>query len=240
MRGAIREWEEDRVTKIIKLEEYRGGIKHSGIRFPHLYRVTGFSWAADETGRLIPDTKYPCGPFYTLDDADRGSLCNTKYEPISCPDSSIDRGWIVVRHHRSTEALDGYMNGYSDMEFAGFDENPGAVVYQTKTGLFTCVHRPATPGRPEPLLIYVVRGTIPDGPGAGMSADDNKIIDCHGKELDDSVLCGPEEEDVCNPCADQVVRLPRWAAGNRVENVLPMTAGCLGTAVTRMQDGRKD
>ena len=74
MRGAIREWDEDRVTKIIKLEEYRGGIKHSGIRFPHLYRVTGFSWAADETGRLIPDTKYPCGPFYTLDDADRGSL----------------------------------------------------------------------------------------------------------------------------------------------------------------------
>ena len=183
------------MIKIIKLDEYRGGIKHSGIRFPHLYRVTGFSWAADETGRLIPDTKYPCGPFYVLDDADLGSLCNTKCGPICCPDSSIDRGWIVVRHHRSAEALDGYMNGYSDMEFAGFDENPGAVVYQTKTGIFTCVHRPATPGRPEPLLIYVAMRTIPDGPGAGMSVDDTKIIDCHGQEVDDSVLCHPEEEN---------------------------------------------
>jgi hypothetical protein len=187
-------------AKIIQLKKYRGGIKHAGAVFPQVYRVSGFGWDFDDpvaqTG-IVASTKWPVGPFYTLDDTDHGSLCNTKFEPIDRLDGEDDRGWVIVRHHASETLLDGYMRAFHDMETPGFDLNIGAIVYHTEQGLFTCINRPANPGRPNRLLIFIGRTTVQLGPLAGMNIDDHKIIDPSGRELDDAIFCGrPKSEEV--------------------------------------------
>lgn len=182
---------------IIQLDSYRRGHKHAGVVFPQLYRVSGFSWEFEDpvaqTGK-VAGTKWPYGPFYTLEDVDRGILCSTKFEPITRLDRDDDRGWVIVRHHANEVLLDGYMDGFSDLKTAGYDENPGAVVYRTAQGLFTCVNRPANPRGPDRLLIFVCKAPLPAGPLAGVLVDEWKIIDPSGNELNDSIFGDDEDE----------------------------------------------
>jgi hypothetical protein len=185
-------------TKIIRLDQYRGGIKHAGIVFPQVYRATGYSWTfADPITQtdLIPDTRYFHGPFYVLDDTDRGTLSNAKFEPIDRLDPSVDRGWVIVRHHPGEVLMDGYLRGYWDMRVIGFDQNLGAIVYRTKNGIFTCVHREAMPNKPDHLLIFIGRGVVQRGRFSGLEVDNVEVIDPLGKDLDDSIFAEYDEEE---------------------------------------------
>jgi hypothetical protein len=185
------------MAKIIHLEHFRHGLRHAGIVFPQIYRVSGFCWEFEDpvaqTG-MVADMKNPVGPFYMLDDTDHGSLCHTKFEQINRLDPMIDHGWVIVRHHRNSDFLDGYLSGYFDVMNPDFDQNPGAVVYHTRQGIFSCVHRPAIENRPNAFLIFVAKGLVPAGPATGMEVDQHKIIGPDGNELADDVLCGERHD----------------------------------------------
>jgi hypothetical protein len=158
--------------------------------FPQVYRVTGFAWAFEdpvaETG-LVPDTNFPV-VYYTLADTEGGSLSTPRFEPIEHLDSSVDRGWVIVRHHPSEARMQGFLDGYSDTRDPGFDQNPGAIVYWTNTGIFTCVHRPAAPKQPDRLMIFIALTVVSSGPAAGLQTETLKIVDCQGNILDADVF----------------------------------------------------
>ena len=76
--------------------------------------------------------------------------------PIDAPDPECDKGWIIIRHHESLSNAEAYCDAVDDYEFAfpsDFDRAKSPI-YHCRGEYFTLVHRPAIPGRREPVIIY--------------------------------------------------------------------------------------
>jgi hypothetical protein len=112
--------------------------------------LTGVSWSESDNGDLVPgDIPYT---EYTLSDEPTSHLANIKFEAITKLDPSIDKGWVIVRHHRTREHVDGYLNGQYDSE--PDRERFGRMVWQTKAGIFSITNRPAIHSCRDHLLVY--------------------------------------------------------------------------------------
>jgi len=67
---------------IIRLDQFNVGCRHhaNGIRFPHVYRVTGFEYDLVDEGtnnaRLVPGSTVPVEPFYTLSEIGDHGIAN--------------------------------------------------------------------------------------------------------------------------------------------------------------------
>ena len=97
-------------AKIIRLEQFNVGCRHhaNGIRFPHIYRVTGFEFDLVDD-QFVPGTITPVEPFYTLSDQGNFGVANPTFIPIKALTPHSDKGWIIVRHHASEAAAHAYI-----------------------------------------------------------------------------------------------------------------------------------
>ena len=124
------------MATIIRLEQFNVRCRHhaNGIRFPHVYRVTGF--AADEgrsRERLVPGNTVPVDPFYTLSKIGDHGIANAKYEPIKALDPELDKGSVIVRHHSNEQRAHGYLDCIGDYHPLPYHHS-GQMVWQTKRG----------------------------------------------------------------------------------------------------------
>jgi hypothetical protein len=144
-------------AKIIRLERFNVGCRHhaNGVRFPHLYRVKGFEYDLVD-GDLVPGTTVPVETFYTLGDEGDFGVANASFTAIKTLIPPVDKGWIIVRHHGSEARADAYIDCVSDSRPTPYDYS-GPMLWQTEDGIFTLMHRPAIPGRPEHLIAYVTK-----------------------------------------------------------------------------------
>jgi hypothetical protein len=91
-------------AKIIRLEQFNVGCRHpaNGVRFPLVYRVTGFEFDLGEGSgprpQFLPGTT-PVAPFYTLSDDSDFGIANPSFHPLKVLDAGKDKGRVVVRHH---------------------------------------------------------------------------------------------------------------------------------------------
>ncbi len=127
-----------------------------GLTFPQLFRVTSYEcdFSADRSKPVATDRPAPV--CYTLGHPTIWKRhANSSFTPIDAPDPSIDQGWLVIRHHRSGEEEEGYTSAIIDLEGVS-DERDCSVSPEYRKGkqIFTLIHRPATPGKPSPAIIY--------------------------------------------------------------------------------------
>jgi hypothetical protein len=135
----------------IKLAEFNVGFRHplNGVCFPHVFRVTRYQ--SDGS---------PAAPYYTL--CNRGAYSGEMACYVRCPqftviqalDPQIDTGWVIVRHHSCEKLAAAYLDGCYDNPTPYKD---WAMFFKTPNGIFTVVHRPATPRTPDHLLFYVTK-----------------------------------------------------------------------------------
>lgn len=158
------------------------GLRHpaNGIVFPSLFRVTGNFYNFDTTpGELAP----PC---YILSDTDNPSgdeagIIVSNVEKIDVLNANVDKGWLVVRHHRSREVADGYIDAVLD---TGCNDPGTCMLWQTDQGHFTILQRRTAEGRPDNLLIYITEVFTPTGIDVvshivfpdGSSTNDDEIL----------------------------------------------------------------
>src|SRR5262245_31741543 len=77
-----------RMATIIRLYQFNVGCRHhaNGIRFPHVYRVTGFEHELVDEGtdnaRLVPGNTVTVEPFYTLSEIGDHGIANARIQPI--------------------------------------------------------------------------------------------------------------------------------------------------------------
>ncbi len=183
---------------VIYLNKFHVGLRHwaNGVLFPQLYRLTGYYYNAemetDEQFRLLEGRGEPAEPQYLLSNTGNyAELVDPEVEPINVMTPGIDRGWLVIRHHRSHERAKGYIDAIGDFDAAHCER----VLWQTDDGVFTLLHRPAVEGRPDNLIIYVteqVRTSAFDLPPWEMAFH---IVYPDGTtSQDDAVLFPPECE----------------------------------------------
>lgn len=182
-------------AKILKLKSVRRSevVTPAGIVFPQIYRVTGFSFklreGAEVQGGLIKsrddleESTDPVAPSYTLD-TDRTAIRIAKetLTPINHLDSSIDKGWLVIRHHKSREELHGYVGATIDTDNRKWD-GERFMSFETDLGLFSILHRSPNEGTPDCLIIYISEAETAYGPG-----DHVQILDSHGNWQDEDVM----------------------------------------------------
>jgi hypothetical protein len=158
-------------AKIIQLDSFRVGYRHwaNGIKFPQLYRVTGYGYTLQNEGQsdeaLVQSTE-PEPPSYSLSPDGEFGLALATAEPIRVLDPTIDRGCIIVRHHRSEAAAAGYIDCVMDMPTTDFEET-GQMLWETREGIFTLLRRRCGKGRPDNLVAYITTKPIETGPLAG-------------------------------------------------------------------------
>ena len=142
------------IATIIRLEQFNVGCRHhaNGIRFPHVFRVMGFEFDLMD-GKFVPGTA-PVETFYTLSAEGEFGVANPEIVPIKVLSPQSDKGWIIVRHHATEAAAHAYIDCVGDCRPIPYDYS-GPMVWQTEEGIFTLMHRPALPGRPDHLIAYV-------------------------------------------------------------------------------------
>lgn len=195
--------------KILKLS----GVRRSNIRcpetgvvFPQLYRLSGFKYQLKEGVALIDGminssddiepSNEASAPYYTLDaNMPPRDVAYPKLTVIHHLDSQIDTGWIIVRHHQSWAAMDAYIDAVQDLQR---HDEPGEYwySYDTDLGCFTVVHRPATVGAPDCLLVYQTK--VADN-FAGGTMNWTKVVDSSGEVHDEDYLYPPEVQEEYRP-----------------------------------------
>jgi hypothetical protein len=182
-------------AKIISLNEYKSTVRSSrnGVAFPTIYQAQGYCFnvnpeAVDEKGQI----------FYTLSKDENGGYRDVTYQAIR-GFSEEDTGWLILRHHPNRENVEGYLDALCDLQTK---EVPGRrVIFQTNEGLFSLVHREASPDCPDKLVVYVTRAPDPlvTHPLAGKFSngwlDHHQIIHPDGSLTEDpDILLPPEVE----------------------------------------------
>jgi len=105
---------------IIRLKRFNVGCRHhaNGVRFPHIYRVTGFEYDFLSEGtnntRLVPGKTVPVEPFYTLREIGYHGIANATVQPIKSLNPDLDKGWLIIRHHANEQPAHGYIDCISD------------------------------------------------------------------------------------------------------------------------------
>jgi hypothetical protein len=129
---------------IIRLERFNVGCRHhaNGVRFPHVYRVTGFEYDFVGEGtnntRLVLGKTVPVEPFYTLSEIGDHGIANTTVQPIKSPNPDLDKGWLIIRHHANEQPAHGYIDCISDYYALPYHHS-GQVLWQTSDGIFTLI-----------------------------------------------------------------------------------------------------
>ncbi len=195
-------------AKIVVLKTYRKSgviVSETGLVFPQLYRQHMRPWKwADHVpesrregcllaeGDLVPDLDHTMEPSYTLDQAGQRNYAAPTWEMMSHLDKERDGGyWVIVRHHKSREAVESYLDGYYDMETHEGGEEVNT--YHLDIGHFTVLQRKPKPGTPSHLLIY--QANLPLN-ARGLPEYWTKVFDHTGEEVSPDVMMaeGPEKE----------------------------------------------
>jgi hypothetical protein len=144
------------VADVIKVNSGALGRVHCleiDLRFPQLFRVDGFCW--DLNGEI--PTPEPAPPAYTLhsDPSWRG-YARPRFIPLDHPDSDIERGWFIIRDHRTMDYARGYLSAREDCQFDDDHLRDEFVFRLFVIGdrVFTLVPRPPIAGKPTPAFIY--------------------------------------------------------------------------------------
>ena len=176
--------------KITKLFDDLGLIRCDpiGVVFPIVFRLTGLGWqskAYEDSGAFVPDPKYLVTE-YTLAEEPVKHIAKASYAPITHLDRTKDDTWVIVRCHRTRQAVDGYLDGLVDLEQG--DDRSGRAVYQNGTSFFTIATRKANVGCQNNLLIYTA--TLPDKKwGIRMWT---RVVKSDGTMTDGEILYPPE------------------------------------------------
>ena len=184
-------------AKIIELSEYKSTIrsKRNGVAFPTIYRAQGYFYGEEGLAGARGEEG---AVFYTLSKNDANGYRDVAYEPIR-GFSEEDTGWLILRHHPNRDNVEGYLDAQCDSGI----RNPsgGLSIFQTKEGLFSLLHRPAVPGCPDKLVVYVTRGPDPfvgnafaDTYGDGWM-DHHQIVQVDGSLTEDPDIMLPPEPD---------------------------------------------
>ncbi|WP_155904959.1 hypothetical protein [Methylopila sp. M107] len=174
-RPAAREW-----GKVVRLSEFRrGGVRcpDAGVTFPQLFRISGFAW--NRAGG--PDAEREAHVAYAFAEDDIDGVEDATVAPVDRPDAALDSGWIVVRHHRSLDALDGYFDARRDF---GLEQDCDIRRLVTSAGVFTVCRRPAPAEGPQSLILYCARVPTED-------KDDDALWTLAVGTDDRSVAVGP-------------------------------------------------
>jgi hypothetical protein len=176
---------------IIRLERFNVGCRHhgNGIRFPHIYRVTGFEFDLME-GKFVPGTT-PVETFYTLSAEGDFGVANPEIVPIKALSPPSDKGWIIVRYHATEAAAHAYIDCVGDYRPIPYDYS-GPMVWDTGEGIFTLMHRPPLPGRPDHLIAYVTK--VPAEGLAWITEDAFQIVHSDGNATDPELMFPTDSE----------------------------------------------
>ena len=179
---------------IIRLERFNVGCRHyaNGIRFPHIYRVTGFEFDLRD-GEFVPGTTTPVETFYTLSVEGEFGVANPEIVPIKALSPQSDQGWIIVRHHATEAAAHAYIDCVGDCRPIPYDYS-GPMIWQTGEGVFTLMHRPPLPGRPDHLIAYVTK--VPAEGLAWITEDAFQIVHSDGNVTTDPELMFPTDSAI--------------------------------------------
>lgn len=142
-------------AEVVSLSRFRRSVVRcveAGVAFPQLFRVTGFAWREADDG---PER----GPHvaYVFDENDLAGLEEAQVSPADRPDPALDRGGVLVRHHRSAEAAGGYLDAVRDL-----DEGSDVRVLHAPDGVFTLIRPAHAPDR-DGRIAYAAR--VPQGAG---------------------------------------------------------------------------
>lgn len=181
-------------AKIIRLEQFNIGCRHhaNGVRFPHIYRATGFEFDL-VNGELVPGTTTPVEPFYTLSDQGHFGVANPTFVAIKALSPQADRGWIIVRHHASQARAEAYIDCVGDSRPIPYDYS-GPMLWQTGEGIFTLMHRPPRPGRPDHLIAYVTK--VPAEGLPDIAEDAFHIVHPNSSVTADPELMFPSDSEI--------------------------------------------
>lgn len=145
---------------------------------------------------MTPNENEPLPPTYTLSPTDDNGYANPQWTAIDLLDPTIDKGWVIIRHHKSEELLDSYLDGLDDgRRNWTSDEEHDHKVFRNKYGLYSLHRRPATPGCRDHLLIYYAK--VVDAVDGHRNVC--RVFDSDGNEQDEDVIL---PDDVPNPLAD--------------------------------------
>jgi hypothetical protein len=185
----------------------------SGVVFPQLYRLTGFHFKLREgvepkgvfikSADDLEQSTNPALPTYTLDmERHPVRISSPALQAISTLDSSIDRGWVVIRHHANANSMEAYVDAICDLENDhNYDGRYG--LFETNLGCFSVVHRTATPGTPDWLVVYQTK--VADSLDIG-SMDFTRVVDSQGMWHDGNILLPKEVSEQLGQVTDYVNR----------------------------------
>jgi hypothetical protein len=178
---------------IIRLGQFNVGCRHhaNGIRFPHVFRVMGFEFDLMD-GKFVPGTA-PVETFYTLSTEGNFGVVNPWIVPIKALSPQLDKGWIIVRHHATEAAAHAYIDCVGDCRPIPYDYS-GPMVWQTEEGIFTLMHRPPLPGRPDHLIAYVTK--VPTEGLVWITEDAFQIVHADGNVTTDPELMFPTDSEI--------------------------------------------
>lgn len=177
------------MSQIIELKQFRRSSIRCpavGLVFPQLYRRRGVEWTfkegedATNFSELIPGDRPEI--LYSLAvQEDDDAIANSEWDAIEHPSAEYESGWLIVRHHKSYERVEGYLDAHGDLDTRG---RVNRMVFQTTAGLFTIVERDPLPGRPTPLIVYTTRVPHP------LVGEDcwTKVLGLDGAEVDPASL----------------------------------------------------
>lgn len=194
-------------AKIIRLTNAkRGQIRcaENGVVFPQVFRLTGFNFRFKEG--IDPKSTFiesledieaalgsPVRPSYTLDmEKTYARIANPRWEPIHQLDPAIDDGVVYIRHHRTADRLDAYIDGIMDLESHDEYADSRFLSFETDFGYFTVLHRRPNEGAANHVLVYSTKVVDPTDMGL---MDWHRVIGPDGKDLDIDDLDPPDVQE---------------------------------------------
>lgn len=164
----------------------------TGLRFPLVYRRVGHLNRVDRTPGRDGNISIYEGEFavhYTLSPDPVTHFFSQNVRPIKFMDSHLDRGWLLVRHHKNRELASSYLDYDSDI--IGCMPNgavPGQRLFEIEGQYFTLTHRPHLEDAPDRLVAYITKA-----PRHGYFHEEGDvctILSADGTQLHPDVLWG--------------------------------------------------
>lgn len=131
------------------------------LRFPAIFRLTGFYWEQNASGQMVANENEPV-MLYTLSDNpdDTEKIAKPVFTLINHLDPSIDDGVLIIRRHFTESIAEGYVAGVIDRDMGQSCQPPD--IYRTETGVFTLLHRRPRVGAENHLIAFYASFTVVD------------------------------------------------------------------------------
>lgn len=154
------------------------------ISFPRIFRVKGYIVDLDEDGNeIVTDEEVIT---YSLVPDDTCGLAKSTVEHIEKFDPAIDSGWLIIRLHRSEEAIAGYAESIADINMV-LQADVRMSGYVVDDLYFSSYHIPAMPNAPDHVIMLVTCVPVTLN-GQTEEADVYRILLPDGTELTDPEL----------------------------------------------------